>query len=188
MIGIFTSPFIHGDWQHLFSNILPFFMLSFVIFYFYQRVAVGSFVLIYVLTGFMVWFLARPVYHIGASGVVYGLVSFVFWLGIFRRNIKSIVLALSVLTLYSGYFLGIVPFKEGVSWESHLFGAIVGILIAFVFKGMIEPDEQVKESPWTNDISERAYYFFPRDIFDKTREERRLDALEENNSDPRQPF
>ena len=181
LLGIVTAPFIHGDWEHLFSNLLPLFMLSFVISFFYKRVAIMSMLLIYLLTGFLVWFLARPVYHIGASGVVYGLVSFVFWTGVFRRNVKSIVLALAVLVMYSGYFLGIVPFKEGVSWESHLLGAIVGIIVAFLFKSYIEKDEEQKQDPWKDEKLEPEAYLLPRDVFEKTHQERYQEYLDQQN-------
>jgi len=95
-----------------------------------MAVGMTSFFMIYIITGFSVWLFGRSVYHIGASGVVYGLISFIFWSGVFRRNLKSIVLALIVIILYSGYLGGIVPNKEGISWESHLLGGIVGIVVA----------------------------------------------------------
>jgi len=173
LVGILTSPLIHGDWQHLISNTVPLAALSAVLFLFYKRVAVKTFLLIYVLSGIGVWLFARPyTHHIGASGVVYGLVSFVFWSGVFRRNLRSIVLALIVLVMYSGFFPGIVPSTEGISWESHLFGACTGILIAWMFKGKIEPDEVVETVP---EIPEPTRYFLPRDTFERTIAEREAD-------------
>nr|MBS0036829.1 rhomboid family intramembrane serine protease [Saprospiraceae bacterium] len=167
--GIVTGPLIHGDFLHLFSNSLPFLILTFIVFFFYKKIAVQSFTLIYLLTGLSVWIFARPSFHIGASGVVYGLVSFVFWSGIFRRNIKSIVLALIVTVLYSGYFLGIVPGEEGVSWESHLMGGIVGIVVAFLFRSKLEKEEiEEKEKSLSSDFDmEGESYYFPPDLFDK---------------------
>jgi len=80
VLGIFTSPFIHGDFQHLISNSVPLFVMSLMILFFYKKIAYRSIFYIYLLTGIAVWAFARPnVIHIGASGVVYGLVSFVFW-------------------------------------------------------------------------------------------------------------
>jgi membrane associated rhomboid family serine protease len=144
-----------------------------IIFIFYKRVAVKSFILIYLLTGLAVWLFARSVFHIGASGVVYGLVSFVFWTGVFRRNLKSIVLSLIILVMYSGYFLGIVPGQEGISWESHLYGGVVGILIAYLFKDRVEADE----IPETYiDEPEADDYFLRRDIFEKTINERQNES------------
>jgi len=170
LIGIITAPLIHGEWQHLISNTVPLAALCAVLFLFFRRVAVKSFLLIYLLSGIGVWLFARPhTHHIGASGVVYGLISFVFWSGVFRRNVRSIVLALIMLVMYSGYFPGIVPGEEGVSWESHLLGAIVGILIAWIFKERIEEDEVVQP---VYESAEPERYFLPRDVFDRTLAER----------------
>lgn len=171
--GIFLSPFIHGDFQHLLSNSVPLFFLTAMILFFYPRVANISLVLLYLVTGLLVWLFARPVYHIGASGVVFGMISFVFWNGVFRRNIKSIVLALVIIIMYGGtYFTGIAPGEEGISWESHLLGAITGIFVSFIFRNQIEPDE-VEHDPWEGEDYTPTDYFLERDIFDKTKEERR---------------
>jgi membrane associated rhomboid family serine protease len=124
--GIVTAPLVHGSWGHLISNTFPMFVLSGLLFYFYQRVAYRAFWLIYFATGIAVWLFARPVSHVGASGVVYGLVSFIFWNGIFRQSLRSIILALLVLFFYSGMFMGILPDQEGISWESHLIGSLAG--------------------------------------------------------------
>ena len=171
LIGIFTSPLIHGSWGHLVSNSIPLFVTLTIIHYFYRRVALSSFIMVYLLTGAAVWLLGRSVYHIGASGVVYGLISFIFWSGVFRRNIKSIVLALIMTILYAGYLEGIVPMKEGVSWESHLLGAITGIFVAFFLKSLIERDEEIRD-PWANEIDEPTEYYLPRDVFEKTKVQR----------------
>lgn len=170
--GILTSPILHSDIGHILSNTVPFLALSSILFIFYKRVAYGSFFLIYFLTGFLVWIMARPANHIGASGIVYGLLAFVFWTGVFRKNRKSIMLTLIVLVVYSGYFVGIVPGKEGVSWESHLLGGIAGIITAFLFKGLIEDDEKTI-NPWINQAAPEKEYMFRRDLFDMTMKERR---------------
>ncbi|MEM1124343.1 MAG: rhomboid family intramembrane serine protease, partial [Bacteroidota bacterium] len=96
MRGIIFSPFVHADFPHLISNSVPLFILTSTIFFFYKRVATRAYLMIYLLTGLMVWIFARTVFHVGASGVVYGLVSFIFWNGIFRRSLQSVVLALVV--------------------------------------------------------------------------------------------
>ena len=169
--GVFLAPFIHGDWQHLFSNSIPLGAMMFTIMFFYRRVAYRAVLATSILTGLAVWLFARPVFHIGASGVVYGLVSFVFWSGIFRRNIKSIVLALIVVFLYSGLFLGILPNQEGISWESHLLGGLVGIFTAWWYKKEIESDEQRYVPSWENE-TETESFFLERDIFQQTKRER----------------
>lgn len=170
--GILFAPLVHSDWGHLTANSAPIFVLTTIMAFFYKRVAAASFFIIYILTGFSVWLFARESYHIGASGVVYGLLSFVFWTGVFRRNVKSIILALIVLFFYQGMFMGIVPTKPGISWESHLLGAIVGIFTAFLFMNVREKDEDQKRPTWEGD-DDSEDYFLNRDIFDMTREERR---------------
>ena len=114
---------------------------------------------------------------------MYGLVSFVFWSGLFRRNIKSIVLALIVTILYSGYALGVLPNQKGISWESHLFGAFVGGIVAFWYRDIRESDEQESEPSWANESSADSEYFLPRDAFEMTREERQRAQLEDDISD-----
>lgn len=176
--GILFAPLIHDNdgFTHLISNSAPLLVLMTLIKLFYRRVAVRSFVMIYILTGLAVWLFARPVYHIGASGVVYGLVSFVFWSGIFRRNIKSVVLALIVTFLYSGFIWGVLPYQEGISWESHLFGGIAGIFTAYWYKEEIEADEAPKPPPsWELEKEDPLAqpFFLERDTFDLTKEERK---------------
>ena len=167
--GILTSPLIHGSWEHLFYNSLSFLILGAIIFWFYPRIALRSFILLYLLSGLGVWLFAQSnSYHIGASGLVYGMVSLVFWNGIFRRNLKSTVLALVILVLYAGYFGGIVPGKDGISWESHLLGALAGIGLAWYYKDEIEEDE-IPEPPIEEEERE---YFLSRDAFEMTMAER----------------
>ncbi|MFQ5447639.1 MAG: rhomboid family intramembrane serine protease [Saprospiraceae bacterium] len=169
--GILLAPLIHANMQHLVSNSAPLFLLAVMILYFYPRVALRSMAMIYVLTGVAVWLFARKVFHIGASGVIYGLVSFVFWSGIFRRNVKSIILALIVTFLYSGLFLGILPNQRGISWESHLLGGLVGIFTAYWYKEEIEADENPEPAALEGQDEEPSF-FLDRDVFEKTKAER----------------
>jgi membrane associated rhomboid family serine protease len=178
--GILFSPLIHGDWGHLLANTPPLFAMSAMILFFYRKVAIPSFTLIYFLSGLAVWGFGRSVFHIGASGVVYGLVAFVFFSGIFRRNLKSIILSLIVLMYYGSMFLGILPGKEGVSWESHLLGAVVGIVIAFLYRNNVEDDEKPKRYAYEDDPKLlQKDFFLNRDIFDKTKGERSLEERPE---------
>ncbi|MCB0668893.1 MAG: rhomboid family intramembrane serine protease [Saprospiraceae bacterium] len=172
--GIFLSPFIHSqDVMHLINNSVPLFVGMAMILFFYRRVAGKAIFLIYLLTGMGVWLFGREVLHIGASGVIYGLISFIFWNGIFRRNIKSIVLALIILMLYSGMFLGVLPNQPGISWESHLIGAIVGIVVSFLFRHQVEMDETpMEENPELYLPDSDENYFLDRDTFEKSKKER----------------
>ena len=134
LIGIITAPLIHADFNHLISNSIPLLILGLGISYSYPTLSKKLFLGVYVLHGLLVWIVARQAYHIGASGLVYGFVSFLFFSGIIRRDNRSIALALIVTFLYGGLTWGVLPIKEEVSWEAHLFGSIVGIILAFVFR------------------------------------------------------
>ncbi len=181
--GIVLAPLIHGDFSHLISNSIPLFVLSAIILFFYPRIAVKSFVFIYLLTGFSVWLFARGnTFHIGASGVVYGLVSFVFWMGIFRRSLKAIILALIVTLLYSGMFLGVLPNQEGISWESHLLGGLVGIFIAYLYKDTIEKDEESQRYSWEEEQNQLdSDFFLRRDTFEHKKWEQQRDEEQRFN-------
>lgn len=132
--GIFFSPLIHADFKHLFDNSIPLFFLSLAIFYFYRPVAYRVFFLIWFISGVIIWFLARPAYHIGASGLVYGFASFLFLSGIIRKNINLLAISLLVVFLYGGLIWGIFPYDFRVSWESHLIGGITGLGIALYYR------------------------------------------------------
>ena len=168
--GIFLSPFIHGDWEHLVSNTFPLLFIMVMMQFFYQRIYVLTTVMIWLMTGILVWLFARPSYHIGASGVVYGLTGFLLWSGLFRRDNRAITLSLLVLAIYSSYFLGFEK-KEGVSWESHMLGALVGLVIAFAFRNVREPEEI--STPLQTSLKTR--YFAP-DTFEKTKYQRWLES------------
>jgi membrane associated rhomboid family serine protease len=141
MIGIFTSPFLHGDFSHLLSNTFPFIILGTGIIFFFPSIAYRVFGLIYLLTGAGVWLMARPYYHIGASGLIYGFAAFLFFSGLFRRNNQYMVLSLIVAILYGGLLYGIFPTHPGVSWESHMIGALTGVYCAYQFRHYETPDE-----------------------------------------------
>jgi membrane associated rhomboid family serine protease len=182
--GVLFSPLLHSSWTHLASNSVPFFVLLCIMTFFYKRIAVRSFIMIYVFSGLAVWFFGRHVLHVGASGVVYGLVAFIFWSGIFRRSLRAIVLGLVVTILYSGMIPGILPNQDGISWESHLLGALVGIFTAYWYKEEIESDEQTPPPFWElEEADEEARPFLPPDTFDKTLEQRRREH-EDGNDNP----
>jgi membrane associated rhomboid family serine protease len=175
LVGVLAAPFLHSGYHHLISNSAPMLVLTTIMTMFYRRVAVASFVLIYLLAGLLVWIFGNEAYHIGASGVVYGLVAFVFWIGIFRRNTRSIVLSLIIIVMYSGYIAGILPDQPGISWESHLLGGLVGILVAYIFKDVLEPDE-IEKDIYADEVEIKSFYF-PRDVFDKTKVQKQQEAM-----------
>ncbi len=159
LVGILTAPLIHGGWEHLVANSTPFFFLSAGLIYFYRPIAPKVLVLIYLLSGLWVWVAGRQVWHIGLSGVIYGLAFFLFFSGVFRKNMQSLALSLIVVLFYGSMVWGILPIKPGTSWESHLFGAIAGILTAFHFRRAelsipTKKYEWEKEPEWAYDSIE----------------------------------
>lgn len=134
VVGVFTSPLIHANFSHLFSNSIPLFVLGSGLFYYYRTVAYKIFFLILFATGFWVWVSARPSYHIGASGVVYGLASFMFVSGAIKKNMSLAAFSLVVVFLYGNMIWGVLPVMPHISWESHLMGAIAGIVMAVYYK------------------------------------------------------
>ena len=133
--GIIFSPFIHADFTHLFNNSLPLFLLSVALFYLYSEVALKIFSLTFFLTGLLVWVAGREAWHIGASGIVYGLASFLFFSGIIRKYFRLIALSLLIVFLYGSMVWGIFPgVYKNVSWESHMLGSFSGILLAILYR------------------------------------------------------
>lgn len=132
--GILTAPLIHADFSHLISNSITLFLLFFGMLYFYRSIAIKVFFIIYVFDGILVWLFARPSYHVGASGLIYGFAAFLFFSGVFRKDKRSMALSLLIVFLYGGMIWGVLPTKPEVSFESHLFGALTGIVCAFIFR------------------------------------------------------
>lgn len=169
--GIILAPFIHGSWEHLLANTPPLFVLSAMLVFFYRRIAMPALIMITVLTGMAVWVFGRPVFHIGASGVIFGLAAFMIANGVFRKNIKSIALALLVVFYYGSMFAGILPGQAGISWESHLLGGLVGVFASFWFKDTIEKDEERQRYSWEEEVQEKQF-LFDRDLFNTPKAQR----------------
>lgn len=132
--GIFFSPFIHSNPTHLFNNTVPLAVMLGCLYYFYGKIATGVVLFGILFTGLLTWLLGRPSYHIGASGIIYLLVSFIFFSGIFRKYYRLIALSLVVVFLYGSMVWYIFPIEERISWEGHLSGFIVGLVFAYWFK------------------------------------------------------
>jgi membrane associated rhomboid family serine protease len=135
--GIVLMPFIHGSVNHLLANTGSFLVLSVALFYFYRDISVKVLVWIWLLSGIWVWFGGRDAWHIGASGLIYGLASFLFVSGAIRKNTQLAALAMVVAFLYGGIIWGMFPEffpKEHISWEGHLGGFVSGIILAVYFR------------------------------------------------------
>ena len=138
LIGILTCPLLHADLAHLFANSIPLLVLGGLMFYFYRNTSWQIIALIWLVTGIWVWVFSRTEgVHIGASGVVYGMASFLFFSGIIRRDPTTMVITLLVTFLYGGMIWGIFPQffpKQRISWESHLMGLLCGLVLAFFYR------------------------------------------------------
>ncbi|WP_053972115.1 rhomboid family intramembrane serine protease [Mangrovimonas sp. ST2L15] len=146
--GIALSPLIHSGLTHLLHNSLPLLILSAALFYFYRPIAWKVIIFGILLSGFMTWLIGRPSYHIGASGLIYVLVSFTFFKGIFAKHYRLIALSLMVVFLYGGMIWYTFPIKDEISWEGHLSGFLVGLFFALVFRKQIA---KPKKYEWEKD-------------------------------------
>ena len=134
--GILFSPLLHSNFNHIASNSVPLLILGVIMFYFYRKIAFTVFICVYLTTGISVWLFARSgAYHIGASGLIYAFVCFLFYSGIFRKNRRLLSLSLLVTFLYGSLIFGVTPFNgRKTSWESHLIGSISGGITAFLLR------------------------------------------------------
>jgi len=132
--GILFSPLIHGDWKHLLDNSLPVFILSLALFYFYRDIAFRIWFLIYFISGILLWGIGRQAYHIGSSGIIYGLAAFLFISGIIRKVRSLMAISLLVVFWYGSLVWGLLPFDFKVSFEAHLTGAVSGVLLSVFYR------------------------------------------------------
>jgi membrane associated rhomboid family serine protease len=132
--GVIFSLFIHGDLKHLLSNTLPMAVLTFFTFYFYPRIGWQSFLFVWLVGGLWTWMLGRSSYHIGASGVIYGLAVFLIFSGWFSKNYRLMAISLLVVFLYGSLFWGLFPIQQNISWEAHVAGAMAGFIAAVYYR------------------------------------------------------
>ena len=135
LIGIFTAPFLHGSIWHLVSNTIPLIVLLTVLNHFYPRKTMSAVLFIVLTGGIFVWLFARKANHIGASGLIYGLAAFLIVNGFLVKKLVPILVSITVALVYGGLIWGIFPsLRSHISWEGHIFGAVSGILIAFLLR------------------------------------------------------
>ncbi len=134
--GIVFSPFIHKDLSHLINNSMPIIVLGSSLSYFYPRIKFRLVLWLYFTCGILLWGIGRSSFHIGASGFIYALASFIFFSGLMKKNKRLSALSLVVVFIYGSMFWGLLPTHENVSWEGHLSGLIAGLIIAFFFKNL----------------------------------------------------
>lgn len=133
MKGILFSPFIHStrDFGHIINNTTPILILGWTLFYFYRKIAWGVLLASWLLGGLFVWIAARDSYHVGMSGIIYSLAFYLFFSGVFRKDVRLLSISLFVVFLYGSMIWGIFPLDASISFESHLLGGVVGLVLAF---------------------------------------------------------
>ena len=151
--GILFAPLIHGSWYHLVSNSFALLVLGTTLLYGYPRAAKPVLALVYIGSGIGVWLFARHSYHFGASGLTHGMMFFIFTTGILRRDKLSVALSLIVFLLYGNMVWSIFPQEPGISYESHFFGAVSGVVAAFLFRDR-DPAPPVKTYDWEDEEAE----------------------------------
>lgn len=146
LIGILTLPFLHGSWEHLLSNSVPILVLGTALYYCYPTLANQVLLITYLASGLITWCIGNPEStHIGASALVYGLNFFLISSGFIRGNRMLIVISLIMVFLYGSFIWGMIPslaIPQNISWEGHLSGAIIGVLLA-VFLRKEGPQKEV---------------------------------------------
>ncbi|MFM2214377.1 MAG: hypothetical protein RL427_1640 [Bacteroidota bacterium] len=145
--GVFFSPFLHGDLNHIANNSFPLFILTTALIYFYRDVSLKVLVYGILLSGVLTWVIGRNSFHIGASSLIYVLVSFIFFKGLMTQYYRLMALSLTVVMLYGGLIWYVFPeVDKQISWEGHLAGLITGFIFAIYYK---TPDYvKATQYPW----------------------------------------
>ncbi len=132
--GILFAPLVHGGFGHLIANTLPLFVLGTAMLYLYPNAALRVLPAVYFGPGVAVWLFARGGIHLGASGLIYGMVTYIFVAGLIRRDRRAIAASLAVAFMYGTLVWGVLPLERGVSWETHLAAALIGLVLALAFR------------------------------------------------------
>lgn len=161
-MGILWAPLIHGSLSHLFANTAPIIILGTALLYGYPKSARIVLPVVYVGSGIGVWLFARQSYHIGASGLTFGMMFFVFTIGVLRWDKRAIALSLAVFFLYGSMVWGIFPGNPRISFESHLFGAAFGFVMAVILKDR-DPAPLEKKYSWEGEEEDDEFDEWPPD-------------------------
>ena len=160
LAGVLSAPLIHDSFAHLFANTAPLMVIGTLLLYGYPRAARILLPVVYLVGGFAVWLFAREAYHIGASGLVFGMLFFLLTVGILRWDRRAIALSLVVFFLYGGMIWGVLPQSREISFESHLSGAVIGMLLAFLLRRR-DPEPPRKQYSWEREDADDDDYEWP---------------------------
>ena len=150
--GVLLAPLLHGGFVHLIANSLPLLVLGTGMLHLYPNSALKVIPAVYLGPGIAVWLFARASVHVGASGLVYGLVSYIFVAGLIRRDKRAIAACLLVCFLYGTLAWGVLPIMPGVSWETHLAAALIGLVLAIALRHLDIPPR--KRYAWADETDE----------------------------------
>ena len=160
--GIVTTIFVHGDFEHLISNSVPLLLLGSALFLYYREFALKLIVYLTLLTGFYVWLMGRESWHIGASGLVYALASFHVVSALLRKEMRLLSFSMLVIFLYGGMLWGFFPQffpNKNISWESHVMGAITGLVFAVHYRKIgLQREEYFDEEDEEDNPDEDRYW------------------------------
>ena len=152
LLGLVTTPFLHGNLNHLLSNSLPLFIGGVAMLFLYPTAALRALPVIFLGSSALAWLFARSSVHIGASGLVYGILAFVFFSGMLRRDLRSVGVSMMIWLLYGSMIWGVLPSRQGTSWELHLSGAVIGLVMAVLLKPLDRPP--IKRYDWEDEDDE----------------------------------
>lgn len=155
LLGILTLPFLHGNWEHLMANSIPVIILGTALYYFYPTLANRVMLITYLASGLLTWCIGNTnTTHIGASALIYGLNLFLIVSGFIRGNRQLIVISLIMVFLYGSFIWGMIPSlakPQHISWEGHLSGAIIGVVLALLLR---KEGPQKEIHHWEEDTEE----------------------------------
>lgn len=157
LVGLFFSPLLHSSFEHLMANTPAVIVLLTIALYSYPKSAKLVIPILYVGTGACVWLFARDSYHLGASGLTFGLMFYIFVIGVLRRDKQSIGWSLIVFFLYGSMLGGLLPEDKTISYESHIAGACLGIALAFMLKNK-DPELPRKIYSWELEDEEDEWH------------------------------
>jgi membrane associated rhomboid family serine protease len=132
LIGIPLAPFIHVGFWHTVSNTVPLLILGGLTLASSEKRFWSSTIGAILLTGILVWLFARSSYHVGASGLVFAYFGILMGRAFIERSIVSVIVAVVTVMLYGGMLWGVLPIRSFVSFESHLFGLIAGVVVVWL--------------------------------------------------------
>lgn len=172
-LGIIFYPFVHGNFSHLFGNLLPLLVGLYLLLTFYKPFAREVLLWVWFAGGLMIWIFGRESYHIGSSGILYGVNFFILTDSLIHRNIRTLSLALIIILLNEGIFWGLLPLNYGISWEGHLFSALVGMNVAIQLRHEVGKHSQKVEAPDANspELPEQVWRYTPYTHFQEKMEE-----------------